>query len=91
MTQKKQIVLDANPQEPESKIVKVERNNNQDILRDANTTDSIRILLSKDVRSSMNEPMQSIVCTGDSLQGIEGTDVHILWGKMNMNSYSINS
>ena len=83
MAQKKRIILDANPQAPKSEIVKIERINNQDILRVASSTDTIRIFLSEEVRSTINGLMQSSVGTGKSLKDIEGADVHILRVKKN--------
>ena len=83
MAQKKRINLDANPKAPKSEIVTVERINNQDILRVASSTDTIRILLSEEVRSTIKELMQSSVGTGKTLKDIEGADVHILRVKKN--------
>ena len=84
MAQKKQINLEANPKAPKSEIVKIERINNQDILSVANTTDTIRILLSEEVRNTINGLMQSSVGTGKTLKDIEGKDVHMLRVKKNM-------
>lgn len=83
MAQKKQINLEANPKSPKSEIVKIERINNQDILRVASSTDTIRILLSEEVRNTINGLMQSSVGTGKTLKDIEGADVHILRVKKN--------
>lgn len=83
MAQKKQIYLEVNPKAPKSEIVKIERINDQDILSVANTTDTIRILLSEEVRNTINGLMQSSVGTGKTLKDIEGADVHILRVKKN--------
>lgn len=84
MAQKRQIVLDANPQEPKPEVVKVERINDQDILRVANSSDTIRILMSEDVRNTIERMMHSKVGTAETLKDIDGADVHILRIKKNL-------
>lgn len=83
MAQKKRNNLDANPKASKSEIIKIERINNQDILRVASSTDTIRILLSEEVRNTIKGLMQSSVGTGKTLKDIEGADVHVLRVKKN--------
>ena len=78
MAQTKQIKLEANPQADKVENVKVERIDNQDVLRVASPSDTIRIFLSDDNRSTIENLMQSKVGTVITIKDIEGTDVHIL-------------
>ena len=84
MAQTKQIKLEANPQAAKVENVKVERIDNQDILRVADHADTIRILLSVDNRSKIENLMQSNVGTGITIKDIEGADVRLLRVTMNM-------
>lgn len=79
MAQRTQIKLEANPQADKVENVKVERIDNQEVLRVASPSDTIRIFLSDDNRSTIENLMQSKVGTGITIKDIEGTDVHILW------------
>lgn len=84
MAQSRQVVLEARPKTPKVENVKVERINDQDILRVANSNDTIRIFLSDDVRNTIERMMQSNVGKGEIIKDIEGADVHILRVKKNM-------
>lgn len=84
MAQRTQIKLEANPQAAKVENVKVERIDNQDILRVADHADTIRILLSVDNRSKIENLMQSNVGTGITIKDIEGGDIHLLRVTMNM-------
>lgn len=84
MAQTKQIKLEANPQADKVENVKVERIDNQDILRVADHADTIRILLSVDNRSKIENLMQSNVGTGITIKDIDGDDVRLLRVTMNM-------
>ncbi len=84
MAQRTQIKLEANPQADKVENVKVERIDNQDILRVADPTDTIRIILSVDNRSKIENLMQSNVGTGITIKDIEGGDIHLLRVAMNM-------
>lgn len=86
MAQSRQIVLEARPKTPKVENVKVERINDQDILRVANTSDTIRILMSEDVRNTFERMMHSKVGTIVTLKDIDGADVHILRIKKNLKS-----
>ena len=84
MAQMTQIKLEANPQADKVENVKVERIDNQDILRVADPTDTNRIILSVDNRSKIENLMQSNVGTGITIKDIEGIDVRLLRVTMNM-------
>ena len=84
MAQTKQIKLEANPQADKVENVKVERIDNQDVLRVAGPTDTIRIVLSVDNRSTIEKLMQSKVGTGATIKDIEGIDVNLLRVSLNM-------
>lgn len=84
MAQTKQIKLEANPQADKVENVKVERIDNQDILRVADPIDTIRIILSVDNRSKIENLMQSNVGTGITIKDMDGADVRLLRVTMNM-------
>lgn len=84
MAQTKQIKLEANPHADKIENVKVERIDNQDVLRVAGPTDTIRIVLSVDNRSTIEKLMQSNVGKGATIKDIDGTDVHLLRVSLNM-------
>ena len=69
---------------PTAEPVKIEQINNQDILRVASPTDTIRIPLSDDTWTKIENFMQSNVGTGFTLKDIEGADVYILRVNKNM-------
>lgn len=62
--QRTQIKLEANPQADKIDNVKIERIDNQDVLRVAGPTDTIRIFLSVDNRSTIEKLMRSNVGKG---------------------------
>lgn len=70
--------LEGKPAADKVENVKVERIDNQDVLRVDSPSDTIRIFLSDDNRSTIENLMQSKVGTGITIKDIEGTDVHIL-------------
>lgn len=70
--------LEGKPEADKVENVKVERIDNQDVLRVASPSDTIRIFLSDDNRSTIENLMQSKVGTGITIKDIEGTDVHVL-------------
>lgn len=76
--------LEGKPEADKVENVKVERIDNQDILRVADHADTIRILLSVDNRSKIENLMQSNVGTGITIKDIEGGDIHLLRVTMNM-------
>lgn len=84
MAQTKQIKLEANPQAAKEENVKIERIDNQDVLRVAGPTDTIRIVLSVDNRSTIEKLMQSNVGKGATIKDIDGTEVHLLRVSLNM-------
>lgn len=84
MAQTKQIKLEANPKAAKVENVKIERIDNQDVLRVAGPTDTIRIVLSVDNRSTIEKLMQSKVGTGAIIKDIEGIDVNLLRVSLNM-------
>ena len=84
MAQTKQIKLEANPQADKVENVKVERIDNQDILRVADPIDTIRIILSVGNRSKIENLMQSNVGTGITIKDMDGADVRLLRVTMNM-------
>lgn len=84
MAQRTQIKLEANPQAAKVENVKVERIDNQDILRVADHADTIRIILSVDNRSKIENLMQSNVGTGITIKDMDGADVRLLRVTMNM-------
>ena len=73
-----------NPTAPKAEPVKIEQINNQDILRIASPTDTIRIPLSDDIWDKLEDLMQSSVGTSTTLKDIEGADVNLLRVSMNM-------
>ena len=62
----------------------LEQINNQDILRVASPTDTIKIPLSDDTWTKIENLMRSNVGTGLTLKDIEGADVHLLRVTKNM-------
>lgn len=76
--------LEGKPEADKVENVKVERIDNQNVLRVASPSDTIRIFLSDDNRSTIENLMQSKVGTGITIKDIEGTDVHILRVSLNM-------
>ena len=84
MAQNREVKLEINPKAPKAEPVKIEQINNQDILRVASPTDTIRIPLSDDTWAQIENLMQSNVRTGLTLKDIEGADVYILRVTKNM-------
>ena len=84
MAQNREVKLEINPTAPKAEPVKIEQINNQDILRVASPTDTIRIPLSDDTWAQIENLMQSNVGTGLTLKDIEGADVYILRVTKNM-------
>lgn len=84
MAQNREVKLEINPTAPKAEPVKIEQINNQDILRIASPTDTIRIPLSDDTWTKIENLMQSNVGTGLTLKNIEGADVHLLRVNKNM-------
>lgn len=84
MAQSREVKLEINPTAPKAEPVKIEQINNQDILRVASPTDTIRIPLSDDTWTQIENLMQSNVGTGLTLKDIEGADVHLLRVTKNM-------
>ena len=76
--------LELNPKAPKAEPVKIEQINNQDILRIASPTDTIRIPLSDDIWSKIENLMQSNVGAELALKDIEGADVHLVRVTKNM-------
>lgn len=76
--------LEGKPEADKVENVKVERIDNQDVLRVASPRDTIRIFLSDDNRSTIENLMQSKVGTGITIKDIEGVDVRLLRVTMNM-------
>ena len=84
MAQNRKVKQELNPTAPKAEPVKIEQINNQDILRVASPTDTIRIPLSDDTWTKIENFMQSNVGTGFTLKDIEGADVYILRVNKNM-------
>ena len=84
MAQNREVKLEINPTAPKVEPFKIEQINNQDILRVASPTDTIRIPLSDDTWTKIENLMQSNVGTGFTLKDIEGADVHLLRVNKNM-------
>ena len=78
------VKLELNPTAPKAEPVKIEQINNQDILRIASPTDTIRIPLSDDIWDKLEDLMQSNVGTPTTLKDIEGDDVYLLRVSKNM-------
>ena len=78
------VKLELNPTAPKAEPVKIEQINNQDILRIASPTDTIRIPLSDDIWDKLEDLMQSNVGTSTTLKDIEGADVNLLRVSKNM-------
>ncbi len=84
MAQNRKVKRAIEPTAPKAEPVKIEQINNQDILRVASPTDTIRIPLSDDTWVQIENLMQSNVGTGLTLKDIEGVDVYILRVTKNM-------
>ncbi len=84
MAQNRKVKLEINPTAPKAEPVKIEQINDQDILRVASPTDTIRIPLSDDTWTKIEKLMRSNVGTGLALKDIEGADVYILRVTKNM-------
>lgn len=84
MAQNRNVKQELNPTAPTAEPVKIEQINNQDILRVASPTDTIKIPLSDDTWTKIENLMRSNVGTGLTLKDIEGADVYILRITKNM-------
>ena len=84
MAQSREVKLELKPTGPKAEPVKIEQINNQDILRVASQADTIRIPLTDDTWTQIENLMQSNVGTGLTLKDIEGADVHLLRVTKNM-------
>ena len=84
MAQNREVKLEINPTGPKAEPVKIEQINNQDILRVASQADTIRIPLSDDTWTQIENLMQSNVGTRLTLKDIEGADVHLIRVNKNM-------
>ena len=84
MAQNREVKLEIKPTAPKAEPVKIEQINNQDILRVASQADTIRIPLTDDTWTQIENLMQSNVGTGLTLKDIEGADVHLLRVNKNM-------
>ena len=84
MAQSREVKLEIKPTAPKAEPVKIEQINNQDILRVASQADTIRIPLTDDTWTQIENLMQSNVGTGLTLKDIEGADVHLLRVNKNM-------
>ena len=78
MAQKRVINRETRPQAPKTESIKIEHIDNQEILRVASPEDTIRIPLSDDIRSKIEDLMQSNAGTSIILKDINGVDVNIL-------------
>ena len=84
MAQNRKVKQELNPTAPKAEPVKIEQINNQDILRVASPTDTIRIPLTDDTWTKIENLMQSNVGTRLTLKDIEGADVHLIRVNKNM-------
>ena len=84
MAQSREVKLELKPTGPKAEPVKIEQINNQDILRVASQADTIRIPLTDETWTQIENLMQSNVGTGLTLKDIEGADVHLLRVNKNM-------
>ena len=84
MAQNRNVKQELNPTAPTAEPVKIEQINNQEILRVASPTDTIKIPLSDDTWTKIENLMRSNVGTGLTLKDIEGADVHLLRVNKNM-------
>ena len=84
MAQNREVKLEINPTVPKAEPVKIEQINNQDILRVASQADTIRIPLSDDTWTQIENLMQSNVGTELILKDVEGADVHLVRVTKNM-------
>ena len=84
MAQNREVKLEINPTGPKAEPVKIEQINNQDILRVASQADTIRIPLTDDTWTQIENLMQSNVGTRLTLKDIEGADVHLIRVNKNM-------
>ena len=85
MAQNRKVKQELNPTIPKAESVKIEQINNQDILRVASPTDTIRIPLSDGTWTKIENLMRSNVGTGLTLKDIEGADVYNLRVNKNIN------
>ena len=84
MAQSREVRLELKPTGPKAEPVKIEQISNQDILRVASPTDTIRIPMYDDTWNKIENLMRSNVGTGLNLKDIEGADVYILRVTKNM-------
>ena len=84
MAQNREVKREINPKVSKAEPVKFEQINNQDILRIASPTDTIRIPLSDDTWTKIENFMQSNVGTELTLKDIEGADVNLVRVTKNM-------
>ena len=78
MAQNREVKLEINPTAPKAEPVKIEQINNQDILRIASPADTIRIPLTDDTWTKIEDLLQSNVGTELTLKDIEGADVYLV-------------
>ena len=78
MAQKRIINRDVKPQAPQKESIKIERINQQDILRVASPEDTIRIPFTSVIRDKIENLMQSKAGTSIILKDINGADVNVL-------------
>ena len=78
MAQNREVKLEIKPTVPKVEPVKIEQINNQDILRIASQSDTIRIPLSDDIWTKIENLMQSSVGAELVLTDIEGADVYLV-------------
>ena len=84
MAQKKEVKREITPTVSKTEPVKIEQINNQDILRIASQSDTIRIPLSDEIWSKIESLMQSNTGTELILKDIEGADVYLVRVAKNM-------
>ncbi len=84
MAQKKEVKREITPTASQAEPVKIEQINDQDILRIASQSDTIRIPLSDEIWSKIESLMQSNTGTELILKDIEGADVYLVRVTKNM-------
>jgi len=84
MAQKKEVKREITTTVSKAEPVKIEQINNQDILRIASQSDTIRIPLSDEIWSKIESLMQSNTGTELILKDIEGADVYLVRVTKNM-------
>ncbi len=84
MAQKKELKRVITPTVSKAEPIKIEQINNQDILRIASQSDTIRIPLSDDIWAKIEGLMESNVGTELTLKDIEGVDVNLVRVTKNM-------